>query len=214
MDAAQGITSDWHIDALPRGTAGATAFKSYTAESRHVFGCDTMISEAAVFEAVRQRRPLGDQEPITSEDLWNRVAEDMSDQPWKSLAIDLLDALQRDHDHAVEGFIRSDQRIQMQQMQGRDHAREVHARQKSEAARRHLSGHIVALDNAILANTLAMGELAQNVTQHLGALRAGMLASQRRVEHASGPAPELRSPVMCSRCNRKGKADTQDAYFK
>ena len=29
-----------------------------------------MISEAAVFEAVRQRRPLGDQEPITSQDLW------------------------------------------------------------------------------------------------------------------------------------------------
>ena len=41
MDAAQGITSDWHIDALPRGTGGATAFKSYTAESRHIFGCDT-----------------------------------------------------------------------------------------------------------------------------------------------------------------------------
>ena len=52
-------------------------------------------------------------------------------------------------------------------LQGRDHAREIHARQKSEAARRHLSGQIVALDNAILANAAAMGELSQNVTQHL-----------------------------------------------
>lgn len=103
-----------------------------------------MISQAAVFEAVRQKRPLGNQEPITSEDLWARVAEDMSDQPWKSLAIDLLDALRRDHEYAVEIFIRSDQRIQIQQLEGRYHAREIHARQKSEAARRPLSGQIVA----------------------------------------------------------------------
>ena len=36
VDSAQGITSGEHINALPRGTAGATSFKTYVAESRHV----------------------------------------------------------------------------------------------------------------------------------------------------------------------------------
>ena len=34
IDAAQGLTSDEHINALPRGTSGVTAFTSYVAESR------------------------------------------------------------------------------------------------------------------------------------------------------------------------------------
>ena len=34
IDAAQGITSDEHINALPRGTSGVTGFTSYVAESR------------------------------------------------------------------------------------------------------------------------------------------------------------------------------------
>ena len=61
VDSAQGITTGEHINALPRGTAGSTGFKSYTAESRHVTQVYTMISEAALFEAVKHRRALGDQ---------------------------------------------------------------------------------------------------------------------------------------------------------
>jgi hypothetical protein len=34
IDAAQGITSDEYINALPRGTAGVTALTTYVAESR------------------------------------------------------------------------------------------------------------------------------------------------------------------------------------
>ena len=60
IDAAQGITSGEHIDALPRGTAGITSFKGYVAESRATGVTWTMISEAAVHEAERRSRALGD----------------------------------------------------------------------------------------------------------------------------------------------------------
>ena len=50
IDSAQGITSGEHINALPRGTAGITSFKAYTAESWHITQVWTMISEAAVFQ--------------------------------------------------------------------------------------------------------------------------------------------------------------------
>jgi hypothetical protein len=55
IDSAQGITSGEHINALPRGTAGITAFKAYTAESRHITQVHTMIAEAAVREAAPPR---------------------------------------------------------------------------------------------------------------------------------------------------------------
>ena len=40
-----------------------------------------MISEAAVFEAVKTGRPLGDHERITADQLWDKVAADMSEKP-------------------------------------------------------------------------------------------------------------------------------------
>ena len=63
-----------------------------------------MISEAAVYEAERYRQALGDITPITTEDLWARVAEDMSQKPYKAVGIDLLAAALKDlskqaHDH-------------------------------------------------------------------------------------------------------------------
>ena len=53
IDAAQGITSDEHINALPRGTSGVTSFTSYVAESRSRGTTWTVIAEAAVYEAER-----------------------------------------------------------------------------------------------------------------------------------------------------------------
>jgi hypothetical protein len=90
VDAAQGITATEHINALPRGSAGATGFKSYVAESRHTETTYTLISEAAVREAELAARAVGDDRPITPEDLWRRVARDMSAKPRKALATDLV----------------------------------------------------------------------------------------------------------------------------
>lgn len=62
IDAAQGMsTKGEHINALSRGTAAASAFKMYTAETRATGRRHTMISKGAVLSAVlksaRSRRP-------------------------------------------------------------------------------------------------------------------------------------------------------------
>jgi hypothetical protein len=72
IDAAQGLTSDEHINALPRGTGGVTAFTSYVAESRSRGTTWTVNSEGALLEAERHRQALGDVTPVTKEDLWAR----------------------------------------------------------------------------------------------------------------------------------------------
>ena len=149
IDSAQGITSDEHINALPRGTAGITAFKSYVAESRHVSQSWTIISEAATFEAVRRTRALGDRELILSEHLWERVSKDMSDKPYKSLAGDLVDAIKQGKEADVDRFIRTEHRAFTQKAAGRDHAAELASRLRRREVRRALQKHIKPLMEAV-----------------------------------------------------------------
>jgi len=111
VDSAQGITSGEHINALPRGTAGATSFKTYVAESRHVTQVHTLISEAAVFEAVKMRRALGDVSEVTTTDLWDRVVEDMSTKLYKALGMDLVNGTRRSREAAIDTFIQSEHRV-------------------------------------------------------------------------------------------------------
>ncbi|SFK80849.1 MobF family relaxase [Methylocapsa palsarum] len=108
IDAAQGMsTNGEHINALPRGTSSATAFKTYTGESRATGQTHTMISKAAVNAAVKRRQALGDVTPITDADLWNRVAEDTSAKPYKALAIDLVVKARKNKEATVDGGLSS-----------------------------------------------------------------------------------------------------------
>jgi len=86
IDSAQGVTSDEHINALPRGTAGVTGFTTYVAESRSRGTTWTVISEAAIHEAERHRQALGEITPITTDSLWAHAAEEvLSRVVWKQL---------------------------------------------------------------------------------------------------------------------------------
>ena len=171
VDAAQGITSGEHINALPRGTAGITAFKAYVAESRHVSQVYTVIAEAAVFEAVKHSRALGDASPVTSEDLWDRVAEDMSRKPYKALGMDLVDGMRRQHEQVVEGFMQFEHRLQSQRAEGRRHGAEIRARLREEGARTALQKQIGALDEALARNGAAVTELGREVGAFLRSMR-------------------------------------------
>ncbi len=177
IDSAQGITSGEHINALPRGTAGITAFKSYVAESRHVTQVHTIISEAATFEAVKRERALGDQEPITTGHLWERVAKDMSDKPYKSLAIDLIEAIKRGQAEEVDRFIRTEHRVFAQRAAGRDHADELRRRQRNAEVRAVLAKHIVPLFAAVERREAAIRELAEAVNAFPDVVRAKFRAA-------------------------------------
>jgi len=200
VDSAQGITSGEHINALPRGSAGITAFKGYVAESRHEHAAWTMVGEWAEREAERMSRPLGDGREITEADLWARTAKNMAAKPYKSLGIDLAETLRHEEDAVHDRFIRSDLRIQRQQADGRDHGAEFAAWQQDRAIRRVLEPRIEALDLAIRRN----GEVIEgfraavaNSLRDLGrrmeqALR--MLEQQVRRARLAVPAPLPTAP--------------------
>lgn len=191
VDAAQGITSDEHINALPRGTASATAFKGYVAESRARGTTWTMISEAATFEAIKRGMALGDNTPITSQDLWDKVAEDLSQKPYKALGSDLLAHMRQDRQKAIDTFIRFEQRVQLLEAQGRDPGRELRLQRQAEVTRDTLPLHIAALDEALQHQSTQRGAITP-AEVHLRRLRIDAELSHREMEAA---ASRLRNSV-------------------
>ncbi len=185
VDAAQGITAGEHINALPRGTAGITAFKAYTAESRHVTQVYTMVAEAAVFEAVKRSRALGDASPITSEHLWDRVAEDMSRKPYKALGIDLIDGPRRRHQEAVEGFMHYEHLLQSQSVEGRHYGAEARVLVRDANTREALQHQIGALNDALARSGEAVTELGREVEMLLRSVQNHATGiAQRGIEAA------------------------------
>ena len=173
IDAAQGITSDEHINALPRGSAGITAFKAYVAESRATATTWTMVSEAATLEAIKRGRALGDPTPITPETLWDRVGEDMAAKPYKALGIDLLQGAREGREMAIDAFIAQSHRLQTLEAEGREVGREVRQRQQVEAMRATLPRHMAALEEALRRDLKASGP--RTTEDHLRYLRVDRL---------------------------------------
>jgi hypothetical protein len=173
IDAAQGLTSDEHINALPRGTGGVTAFTSYVAESRSRGTTWTVISEGALLEAERHRQALGDITAITKEDLWARAAADMSRKPYKALGIDLKAAALHDRERAIDTFIACKQTMESAQLADPDAGPKALRRLQAAAVNENLSKHIKALTQAMEENTTLLADTMQGVeaVRHLRATR-------------------------------------------
>jgi hypothetical protein len=192
INAAQGITSDEHINALPRGTSGVTAFTTYSAESRSRGTTWTIISEAAIYETERHRQALGDVTPITRDGLWARVAEDMSRKPYKALGIDLLAAARRDREQAVDTFIACHHALEAAQLDNANFGRDAVKRLRALAINKTLSRHLAALDRAVAENGELVREIVreQKADTHLRALRAEAAAAKRQIDVTTdGPTP-------------------------
>lgn len=187
IDAAQGITSDEHIDALPRGTAGVTAFTAYVAESRSRGTTWTVLSEGALMEAERHRQALGDVTPITRERLWERVAEDMSEKPYKALGIDLLGHALRDREAAIDTFIECNQVMESAVLSDGQAGPKAFRRLRAAAVNESLGRHLVALDTAIAANRKLARDAAKGAeaAAHLAELRDRAQATAAQLERAA-----------------------------
>lgn len=182
IDSAQGITSDEHINALPRGTGGVTGFKAYVAESRARGATWTIISEGAVFEAERRRQALGDNTPITKESLWKRAGEDLSYKPYKALGIDLLAASQRDRERARDTFAQLNFWIEDAMHQDPATAIKVADRVRAEAIDASLGRQRRGFESAIKENDelLAGIRQGQEANRHIRELSASTVAERAR----------------------------------
>lgn len=146
IDAAQGLTSDEHINAMPRGVDLATGFTSYVAESRARGTTWTMISDAATFEAVRNQRALGDSNPITSDDLWDHVAKKMAHKPYKALGMDLVARTRKARDARIRELITLGRMQETMAKEGRSYGREIVLKAQARQAERSHGTRLAEID--------------------------------------------------------------------
>ncbi len=196
VDAAQGITSDEHINALPRGTAGMTGFTAYVAESRARGTTWTMISDEATFDAVRSKRALGDLTPIKADDMWAKVAEDMAAKPYKALGMDLLQGVREDRDLAVRAFMQSGHKLETMDLEGRDLGREVRDRLQAEAVRSSIPGLIASLDRAIVTAETSLTGPMSDQEAHLRSIRIDAELGRRQLDDAASRPPSSPSQAV------------------
>ena len=183
IDSAQGITSDEHINALPRGTAGITAFKAYVAESRHIAKAYTMISEASLLEAVKMRQALGENTAITTDDLWKRAAADMSEKPYKAIGLDLLDQQQECRENEVRDFMKIRVQTETAALAKRDLNQEYNQRRQDNVVKEALQPQIGHLASAIGRHGNEVAEMSQSLAPKL----------ERLLGHAADAGQKVRA---------------------
>ncbi len=194
VDAAQGITSEEHINALPRGTGGMTGFKAYVAESRARGTTWTMISDEAMFDALKRGRALGDLTPIKAEDMWDRVASDMANKPYKALGMDLQQAVREGREEAVRAFMREAHRVEQMEAAGVDVGQEMRFRAQAEAVRGSIPALLASLDQAIKAAETSLTGPMTGQEAHLRSTRVDAELARRGIEQAarhSSPSPGM-----------------------
>jgi hypothetical protein len=104
-NTAQGSTVTEHIHAMPLGSRLVPAFGAYTSGSRHREQSFIVTSEAAEHAEIVGRRPLGDRREIGTVDLIDNLTRNLSRQPVKESALDMIeraDGLRRGTIKAVQ----------------------------------------------------------------------------------------------------------------
>jgi TrwC relaxase/AAA domain len=118
IDATQGLTSTEHIQAMPAGTQAVTAYKAYTAASRHRRASYLITSDGAERREIATRRPLGDPRPIREADVWTNMARNLTRQPEMPGALDFLERAHRVRRSAVRSLQAGLQPAEQRQAEG------------------------------------------------------------------------------------------------
>ena len=120
IDAIQSATSTEHINALPSGSDAVQSFKAYVAQSRSRETTWLVVADGRERAEIMSRRALGNIEPITEADVWTNVARNLSRQPEKELATDLLERANRSHMGTVRSLATAFQPKQQRETEGQE----------------------------------------------------------------------------------------------
>jgi len=118
IDAIQGATSTEHINALPSGSQAVTGFKAYVAQSRSRETTWLVVADGMERGEILARRALGADQAITEAEVWANVARNLSRQPEKGLATDLMANAERTYTGTVRSLATAFQPHQQRQATG------------------------------------------------------------------------------------------------
>jgi phage/plasmid primase-like uncharacterized protein len=187
IDAIQSATSTEHINALPSGSDSVQSFKAYVAQSRSRETTWLVVADGRERSEIMSRRALGNVEPINEDDVWANVARNLSRQPDKELATDLLEQAHRSHVGSVRSLATAFQPKQQREAEGRE-GTTLHRTYAQRRGEQDVAREAAGVSQAASASAAA----TQDVTKRLTGPRENDLRKAVRAARRSMRAPAAR----------------------
>jgi hypothetical protein len=195
IDATQGLTSTEHIQAMPAGTRAVTAYKAYTAASRHRRVSYLVTSDGAERREVAARRPLGDPRPISEADVWGNMARNLARQPEAPAAVDFLERAHRVRCSAVRSLQAGLQPAEQREAEGL-----VKATLKQTWQRRRVVAHVAAMTEQLGSLVREQGAVLEALGRFAPAVREvaryALVLMQPVLQHVVGQMRETRRQAV------------------
>jgi phage/plasmid primase-like uncharacterized protein len=192
LDSIQSATSTEHINAMPAGSEAVESFKGYVGQSRSRETTFLVVADGRERIEIMGRRALGNIEPISEDDVWANVARNLSRQPTKELATDLLDRASTVHTGTVRSLATAFQPKQQRQAEGQEettlHRSFAQRRDEQEVAR-----HAAAMEAATARSTAAAQDAVRRLTGP-GEVRKAVLEARRSMRPA-GARPKTQRTI-------------------
>ena len=125
----QGVTSENHFHAPLDGTRSANAFSAYVGMSRHKDKATLVLNEAAIRREISKTQIAGVYQPISQNDIWRQAGKDMSRQPLRGSATDMLSRVTERRRGTVRDYVKA---MDAPERQGHDLAQTQYQRIKLE----------------------------------------------------------------------------------
>ena len=163
IDAIQSATSTEHLNVLPNGSEAVHSFKNYVAQSRSRETTWLVVADGRERGEIMGKRALGNVDPITEDDVWRNVAANLSRQPEKELATDLLRRSNEVHTGTVRSLATAFQPRQQRAAEGRE-ATTLHRKFSEHRDEQHVSRAAENLSTTVARRTVAFRKVAGLLT--------------------------------------------------
>ena len=197
IDAIQSATSTEHINALPSGSDAVQSFKAYVAQSRSRETTWLVVADGRERSEIMSWRALGNVEPVTEADVWANVARNLSRQPEKELAIDLLQQAHKAHVGTVRSLATAFQPKQQREAEGRE-GTTLHRTYAQQRGERDVAGEADRMRAATTATATATQDVVKRLTgPRENETRKAVRAARRAMRPAAArPKQDRRQPPM------------------
>ena len=196
IDAIQSATSTEHINAMVSGSQAVQSFKGYVAQSRSRETTWLVAADGPERSEIMTRRALGNVDPISESDVWANIGRNLSRQPEKELATDLLARAHSMNVGTVRDLATAFQPKQQREAEGREGTtlHRAYARHRDE---RQAAEQAPAMQQATAETAAAMQTIIRRLTGPQSEVRTAIQAvrgAKRRVA-----AGEMREAIKAAR---------------
>ena len=211
IDAIQSATSTEHINAMVSGSQAVQSFKGYVAQSRSRETTWLVAADGPERSEIMTRRALGNVEPIGESDVWANIGRNLSRQPEKELATDLLAQAHSMNVGTVRDLATAFQPKQQREAEGREGTTFHHTRARRRDERQ-AAEQTPAMRKATEETSAAVQTVIRRLTGPQGETRKAIQAARRAMRPAAARPKTDRRPAPMSQT--EAQAEFADALHR